>query len=131
MEVPRAFRTDNGTEYSNSMLVDFCNDLGIRRELTALDTPQQNGAIESAISRAVKAGVPQLHPDIRLEEVRGCTDAAGMSLWLESLLWASECYNRVVTSVNDEWLFPHESFYGSSPRSTLLLFLQLAYHRVP
>ena len=25
MGVPRAFRTDNGTEYSNSMLVAFCN----------------------------------------------------------------------------------------------------------
>ena len=31
MEVPRAFRTDNGTDYSNSMFVDFCNSLGILR----------------------------------------------------------------------------------------------------
>ena len=42
MGVPRAFRTDNGTEYSNSMFVDFCNGLGIRREFTAPYTPQQN-----------------------------------------------------------------------------------------
>ena len=94
---PRAFRT-----------VDFCNDLEIYCELTAPYTPQQNGPVESAISRAFKAGhaarlgVPQLYPDIRLEEIRGCTDAAGTSLWLESLLWASECYNRAATSVNDE-----------------------------
>ena len=100
MGVPRSFRTDNGTEYSNSMFVDFCNGLGIRRELASPYTPQQNGPVESAISRAFKAGhatrlgIPQLYPDIRLEEIRGCTDAAGTSLWLESLLWASECYNR-------------------------------------
>ena len=41
--VPHAFRTDNGTEYSNSMFVDFCNGLEIRREYTAPYTPQQNG----------------------------------------------------------------------------------------
>ena len=137
MGVPRAFRTDNGTEYSNSMFVDFCNGLGIRREFTAPYTPQQNGPVESAISRAFKAGhaarlgVSQLYPDTRLEEIWGCTDAAGTSLWLESLLWASECYNRAATSVNDEWLSPHEIFYGSRPRLPLLPFLQPAYHRVP
>ena len=54
--VPRAFFTDNGTEYSNSMFVDFCNDLEIRREFTAPYTPQQNRLVESAISRAFKAG---------------------------------------------------------------------------
>ena len=89
MGVPHAFRTDNGTEYSNSMFVDFCNGLGIRREFTAPYTPQQNGPVESAISRAFKARhaarlrVPQLYPDIRLEEIRGSTDAAGTRLWLE------------------------------------------------
>ena len=137
MGVPRAFRTDNGTEYSNSMLVDFCNDLGIRREFTAPYTPQHSRPVESAISQASKAvhaarlGVPQLYPDICLGEVRGCIDAAGTSLWLESLLWASDRYNRAATSVNEEWLSPHERFYGSRPRLLLLLFLQLAYRRVP
>ena len=56
MGVPRAFRTDNGTEYSKSMFVNFCNGLGIRREFTAPYTPKQNGPVESAISRAFKAG---------------------------------------------------------------------------
>ena len=119
------------------MFVDFCNGLGIRRDSTALYTPQQNGPVESAISRPFKAGhaarlgVPQLHPDIRLEETRSCTDAAGTSLCLDSLLWASECYNRAATSVNDDWLSPHEIFYGSRPRLPLLPFLQPAYYRVP
>ena len=54
MGVPRAFRTDNGTKYSNSMFVDFCNGLIIRREFTAPYTPQQNGPVESAISRALR-----------------------------------------------------------------------------
>ena len=50
MGVPHAFRTGNGTECSNSMFVDFCNGLGVRRELTAPYTSQQNGPVESAIS---------------------------------------------------------------------------------
>ena len=50
MGVPRASRTDNGTKYSNSMFVDFCDGRGIRREFTAPYTPQQNGPVESAIS---------------------------------------------------------------------------------
>ena len=137
MGVPHAFRTDNGTEYSNSMLVNFWNGLGIRREFRAPYTPQQNGPVESAISRAFKAGhaarlgVPQMYPDIFLEEIRGCTDATGTSLWLESLLWALESYNRAATSVNDGWLCPHDIFYGSRPQLPQLLFLQPAYYRVP
>ena len=85
MGLLRAFRTDNGTEYSNSMFVGFYNGLGIRREFTAPYTPQQNGPVESAIPRAFKGGhaarlgFPQLYSDIRLEEIRGCIDAAGTS----------------------------------------------------
>ena len=33
--------------------------------------------------------------------------------------------------MNDEWLSPHEIFYGSRPRLPLLPFFQPAYHRVP
>ena len=57
------------------MFVDFCNDLRMCREFTAPYTPQQNGPVESVISRAFKAGhaarhgVPQLYPDICLEEI--------------------------------------------------------------
>ena len=56
MGVPRACRSDNGREYTNHSFVEYCNNLGIRRELTALYTPQQNGPVESALWRACKAG---------------------------------------------------------------------------
>ena len=54
--VPRAFRTDNCAEYTNSTFVYYCNGLGIGRELKAPYTPQQNGPVESGLSRAIKAG---------------------------------------------------------------------------
>ena len=49
MGLPRAFRSDNGTEYTNSEFVEYCNSLQIRRELTAPYTPQQNGPVESGL----------------------------------------------------------------------------------
>ena len=55
MGVPHVFHTDNSIEYSNSMLVDFCNGLGIRPEFTAPYTQQKNKPVESAMSRAFKA----------------------------------------------------------------------------
>ena len=63
--------------------------------------------------------------------VRGSTDAAATTLWMESLLWASECFNRSATAANDGWLSPHEIFYGNRPPLPLLPFFQPAYHRVP
>ena len=76
MGLPRAFRTDNGTEYTNSDFVEYCNSLQIRRELTAPYTPQQNGPVESGLSRALKAGhaarleVNKLFPGVHLDNSR-------------------------------------------------------------
>ena len=86
MGVPPALRSDNGREYTNHSFVEFCNNLGIRRELTAPYTPQQNGPVESALRRAFKAGhavrlgISKIYPDNRVNEVRGSTDAAATSL---------------------------------------------------
>ena len=86
MGVPRAFRTDNGAEYTNSTFVDYCNGLGIHRELTALHTPQQNGPVESGLSRAIKAGhaarleVNKLFPDVHLDRLKGIRDPDVSSL---------------------------------------------------
>ena len=137
MGVPQAFLSDNGAEYTNLSFVEYCNNLGIRRELTAPYTPQQNGPVESALWRAYKAGhaarlgVSNIYPDIRLEEAAGCTDAAATGLWMESLLWATECFNRTATAANDGWLSRYEIFYGSRPPLPLLPFSQPVYHRVP
>ena len=137
MRVPRAFRSDNGAEYTNHSFVESCNNLGIRRELTTSCTPQQNSPVESALWRACKAGhaarlgISKIYPDIRVNEVKGSTDAAATSLWMESLLWASECFNRSATAANDGWLSPHEISYENRPPLPLLSFFQPAYHRVP
>ena len=137
MGVPRAFRTDDGTEYTNSAFVEYCNGLQIRRELTAPYTPQQNGPVESGLSRAIKAGhaarieVNRLFPDVHLEQMKGVRDPDGTNLWMESVLWTSEGFNRSATTANSCMLSPYESFYGSRPPMSTLPFCKPAYHRIP
>ena len=85
--VPRAFRT----EYTNSTFVDYYNGLGIRRELTAPYTPQQNSPVQRRLSRAVKARhatrleINKL-PGTNHERLKGVRDSDGSSLWMEPVL---------------------------------------------
>ena len=137
MVVPRAFQTDNGTKYTNSAFVENCNSLQIRRELTAPYTPQQNGPVESGLLRAIKAGhaacieVNRLFPDVHLKCLKGVRDPDGSSLWMESVSWASERFNRSATTANSGTLSPYKVFYGSRPPMPVLPFCKPAYHRVP
>ena len=39
----RMIRSNNGTEFKNSVLNDFCTEKGISRQFSAPRTPQQNG----------------------------------------------------------------------------------------
>ena len=137
MGVPRAFRTDYDTEYTNLAFVEYCNSFQIRRELTAPYTPQQNGPVESGLSRAIKAGhaarieVNRLFPNVHLEQLKGVRDPDGTSLWMESVSWASEGFNRSATTANSGMLSPYEIFYGSRPPMPTLPFCKPAYHRIP
>ena len=50
---------------------------------------------------------------------------------MESVLWASEGFNRSATTANSGMLSPHEIFFGSRPPMPLLPFCKPAYHRIP
>ena len=39
-------RSDNGTEFRNTQVEEFCNDIGIKHEFSSSYTPQQNGVVE-------------------------------------------------------------------------------------
>ena len=39
-------RSDNGTEFCNAVLNDFCTDKGISNKYSSPRTPQQNGVVE-------------------------------------------------------------------------------------
>ena len=41
----RAIRSDNGTEFKNKTLIQFCSEKGITRQYSAPRTPQKNGIV--------------------------------------------------------------------------------------
>lgn len=75
---------------------------------------------EGAMSWAFKAwtcgafGRFQDQPENPPQRSGGSTDAATTSLWMESLLWSSECFNRSPTLTNDGWLSPITCFMGAA-----------------
>lgn len=51
----RALRSDNGTEFKNSIFNDFCTKNGIAHYFSAPRTPQQNGIVERKNRTLIKA----------------------------------------------------------------------------
>ena len=58
-------RSDNGREFRNVTLTEFCKDKGIVQEFSAARTPQQNGVIERKNRTLVEAARTMLQ-DIKL-----------------------------------------------------------------
>ena len=54
-------RSDNGGEYTSKEFVNFCKDVGIKRELTTLYNPQQNGVAEQKNRTIMKAVKTMIH----------------------------------------------------------------------
>ena len=133
MGAPRAFRTDNGAEYTNSTFVDYCPN---PPRTNSPYTMQQNGLVESGLSRAIEARhaarleVNKLFPDVHLERLKGVRDLDDSSLWMESVFWASEGFNRSATTANSGMLASHEVFFGGRPPMPVLPSCKPAYHRV-
>ena len=51
----KRLRSDNGTEFRNSTLSEFCKNKGIVQEYSAARTPQQNGVVERKNRTLVEA----------------------------------------------------------------------------
>ena len=51
----RKMRSDNGTEFKNAILNEFCTEKGISRQFSAPRTPQKNGVVERKNMTLVEA----------------------------------------------------------------------------
>ncbi|GJU80800.1 putative ribonuclease H-like domain-containing protein [Tanacetum coccineum] len=51
----KIIRSDNGTEFKNKVMDDFCREKGIKREYSIARTPQQNGVAERRNRTLIKA----------------------------------------------------------------------------
>ena len=128
-------RVDMGTEWTCREFREFCANGGIRIEYTAPDTPQQNAPVESAIWRLMKGGtvcrrsVATLFGIADFSVIPGL-DARGDMLWLESVRYICECFNRCGTKANRGNISPFEAFTGTKPDTIVLPFFQPGQMRV-
>jgi hypothetical protein len=57
----KILRSDNGGEYTSKEFVNFCKDVGIKRELTTPYNPQQNGVAERKNRTIMEAMKTMIH----------------------------------------------------------------------
>ena len=99
--------TDNGKEYVNQDVKDYCREKGIRRQLTIAHTPEQNGVAERR--------------NRYLTEMSKCMLLdAGLhdKLWAEAVRTAAYLHNRLPSRAVKKT--PYEMWYGRKPNIELL-----------
>ncbi|GKB60657.1 putative ribonuclease H-like domain-containing protein [Tanacetum coccineum] len=67
----KIIRSDNGTEFKNKVMDDFCREKGIKREYSVARTPQQNGVAERRNRTLIEAArtITEEEPEVDLGNI--------------------------------------------------------------
>ena len=115
-----SLRSDRGGEYTSNAFKDYCRSYGIRHQLTAAYTPQQNGVAERK-NRTIMEMTRALVKERRIPK----------EYWGEAVACAVYLLNRCPISAT-EAMTPQEAWSGQRPRiSHLRIFGCVAYAQVP
>ncbi|GJR66170.1 putative ribonuclease H-like domain-containing protein [Tanacetum coccineum] len=98
-----SLKCDNGTEFKNKVMNDFCEKKGIKREFNVARTPQQNDVAESRNRTLIEAAKTML-TDSKLPT----------TFWAEVVNTACYVQNRVII-VKPHNKTPYELFRGRTP----------------
>ncbi|CAJ2658399.1 unnamed protein product [Trifolium pratense] len=116
----KCLRTDRGGEFLSDTFNDFCSEYGIKRQLTAAYTPQQNGVSERK-NRTL------------MNVVRSMLNGRNVPkrFWPEAVVWATYVINRSPTlSVKN--MTPEQAWRGTKPSvSFFKVFGCIGYVHVP
>ncbi|GJS32060.1 putative ribonuclease H-like domain-containing protein [Tanacetum coccineum] len=99
----KAIRSDNGTEFKNSVMNQFCEMKGIKREFSVARTPQQNGVAERRNRTLIEAARTML-VDSKLPT----------TFWAEAVNTACYVLNRVLV-IKPHNKTPYELIRGRTP----------------
>nr|GEU88267.1 hypothetical protein [Tanacetum cinerariifolium] len=99
----KVIRSDNGTEFKNSDLNQFCGMKGIKREFSVPRTPQQNGIAERKNRTLIEAARTMLANSLLL-----------ILFWAEAVNIACYVHNRVLVTKPHNKTY-YELLYGRSP----------------
>lgn len=98
-----ALRTDRGGEFTSVDFMEYCTESGIRRQLTAPYSPQQNGVVERRNGTVMASA-------------RSLLKAKGLPGWLwgEAVATAVYLLNRSPTK-GVKGMTPYEAWFGKKP----------------
>ncbi|GJV75057.1 putative ribonuclease H-like domain-containing protein [Tanacetum coccineum] len=99
----KIIRSDNGTEFKNKVMDDFCREKSIKREYSVVRTPQQNGVVERRNRTLIEAARTML-ADSKLPT----------TFWAEAVYTTCYVQNRVLV-VKPYNKTPYEIFRGFKP----------------
>ena len=99
----RCLRTDRGGEFTSHEFTNFCKENGIRRQLTAAYTPQQNGVAERK-NQTIMNMVRNMLSGRKIPK----------TFWSEAVNWTVYVLNRSPTLVVKD-MTPEEAWSGSKP----------------
>ncbi|KAK2452968.1 putative mitochondrial protein [Trifolium repens] len=99
----QCLRTDRGGEYLSNSFNEFCSKEGIKRQLTAAYTPQQNGVSERK-NRTLLNMVRSMINEKKVPK----------QFWPEAVKWATYMMNRSPT-LNVKNMTPEEAWSGVKP----------------
>nr|GEY63108.1 hypothetical protein [Tanacetum cinerariifolium] len=99
----KIIRCDNGGEFRNKELNDFCLQKGIKREYSNARTPQQNGVAERRNRSLIEAARTML-ADVKLH-VTFWAEAVNTTCYVQNRVLVNKAYNKT----------PYELFNGRNP----------------
>nr|GEX79626.1 retrovirus-related Pol polyprotein from transposon TNT 1-94 [Tanacetum cinerariifolium] len=99
----KIIRCDNGGEFRNKEMNDFCSRKGIKREFSNVRTPQRNGVAERRNRTLIEAATTML-ADAKLP----------VTFWAEEVNTACYVQNRVLVNKSQNKT-PYELFNGRTP----------------
>ncbi|GJS31384.1 putative ribonuclease H-like domain-containing protein [Tanacetum coccineum] len=99
----KVIRSDNGTEFKNSVMNQFCEMKGSKREFSVARTPQQNGVSKRRNKTLIKATRTML-VDFKLPT----------TFWAEAVNTAYYVLNRVLV-IKPHNKTPYELIHGRTP----------------
>ncbi|GJQ97020.1 putative ribonuclease H-like domain-containing protein [Tanacetum coccineum] len=110
----KIIRCDNGTEFKNRVMSEFCEKKGIKKEFSIARTPQQNGVAKRRNRTLIEAARTML-ADSKLPT----------TFWAEAVNTACYVQNRVLV-VKPHNKTPYELFRGRTP--ALSFMRPFGYH---
>ena len=99
----KVLRTDRGGEFTSTVFELFCDEQGIKRQLTAPYTPEQNGVAE----RKNRTVVEMARSMLKQKEIPDC-------FWVEAV--AAAVHILHISPTKDVWnQTPYEAWNGNKP----------------